>query len=143
MNPILLTFDGMRQLLVMLVDQFGNDLKIGLFLNPEPPQPWWTLDNIIPATFPGYPGLLQLTYWRPPVRADKVYVSDTAEVSWTKVGNGGGEYIFGAYITNYLGDSLLWAQAFDEPVTILYDGDKVSYRPQLACGSLALAKGEV
>lgn len=141
MIGLLATFEGMQQTLQTLIEKWQLNLKIGLFTNDGEPQPWWTIENITPASFDGYPGLLTVSYWRTPVKVGEFYASNVETYTWTKTGGSIGEYIQGAYVTTEDGESLMWVDKFAKPITVVFDGDEVRYQPQISVGSLLLVKG--
>jgi hypothetical protein len=95
----------------------GN-VKLHLYANDFSPSPSSVLANFTEATFDGYAALASALLMGPSRNLDGSFeVSGNA--NWAMTGSTTPNTIYGAYITDFTGTQLLFANRFDQPVPMV------------------------
>ncbi len=132
---LIVVYGGLQAALAVQTADNTGAARIGLYQNDWEPQVNQTIAAVVPATFSGYAGLQALSGWTPPVLDGNAAYSSADEVLWAHDGGAPGNWIFGIYVVDGLGN-LRWAErVWPEPIPMIDFGNFARYVPYLTQAS--------
>lgn len=125
------------QVLGMLIDTGApfDGCKIGLYKNNLTPTPQTILSELTPCDFDGY-SLSSAVVWGTPFNsgADACSVPGSMK-EFVATGDTTANVVYGAYIVDGAGTTLLATERFDAPVSVVHEDDGLALLPMLTIPS--------
>lgn len=135
MGGLVLSEEGMIDVLYALRVAWLPSLRIGLFQNDFTPSITATISNIVPCTFSGYDGLHAMEVWHTPYLFGDLAVIDADPRLWQHDGGDVQNYVYGYYVVDVSG-ALRWAERPSDFATPMVDSSsRYSVIPRFAQGS--------
>lgn len=135
MSHSVLVNGGLLSGLTSLRANWLTTLRAGLYQRETDPVLTRTIDQITPADFAGYTGLVLLAGWSAPTIVGARAATTAAAVVWTHNGGVKSNWIYGMYVIDNAG-ALVWLQRGDGVVpALLKTGNAYRIVPQFTLRS--------
>lgn len=127
--------DGLLNVLARLRPTLFTELRYGLFQNDFEPVQNSTIANIVPATFSGYSGLVLSSGWTVGMISGNRAIASANVISWSHNGGLLGNWIYGFYAVDTVGDLVLAKRLEQAPSLVEVLGVTVSVTPTFSVRS--------
>lgn len=131
-KPLVITFQGLLQILDVISVHWLSTLRIGLYSNPIDPDIALVIGQLEPTTFSGYSGLRSFATWTAPAIDGVRAVTTNGLLIWTHDGGPVADWVAGYYVVDPDGALVFLAAGDDPPVLMAGAGQVYQVNPQFS-----------